>query len=133
MGLDMYMFSTEKNNVSEFDENTHTIEVKNPDLVEEFDYWRKFNAFHGWVEDYYNKLGGEEEFNCIKVPVTDRFLKELEEVVKERGLKPTPGFFFGSQEELEDEEYELLEELIVKCRDFLAESSENVLFYDSWW
>jgi hypothetical protein len=133
MGLDMYMFATTKENVSEFDENTPSITTKDTNLVKEFDYWRKFNAFHGWVENYYNKLGGEEEFNCVKVPVTERFLKELEEVVKERELEPTSGFFFGSQEELEDEDYELLEELITKCRSFLAESSENVLYYDSWW
>lgn len=133
MGLDMYMFSTPKENVSEFNENTPSITVKNTDFVQKFDYWRKFNAFHGWVKDYYFKLGGEEEFNCVKVPVTERFLKELEEAVKERSLKPTTGFFFGSQDELEDGDYELLEKLVIKCRSFLAKSPENILYYYSWW
>lgn len=122
MGLDMYAYAVAKGDVIDdfsFEKNE----------VTEIAYWRKFNAFHGWMEDLYRNIGGTaESFNCVPVLLTAERLDMLESQLGE--LKPREGFFFGSQE-VYPEDIEDLREFITKARACIADG--QAVYYDSWW
>ena len=92
MGLDMFIFSSDKKSVTFDDMDT--------ELKEEI-YWRKVNAVHNWfVENVQNNID-----DCEIYPVSKDKFKELfnicEEILndytKAEKLLPTrSGFFFGS-------------------------------------
>lgn len=124
MGLDMYAYSTTKENV---DDNNEFIDR---DAVDEFYYWRKHHDLHGWMERLYRERGGNGSFNCEKVKLTNDDLDALETAVKEYKLPHTEGFFFGNNPpDKESVEYDL--QFIERARQELA--SGRVVFYDSWW
>lgn len=134
MGLDMhcYSFPTEmldditEGNLVDF--NVTKEQWNNPGF-KDFWYWRKFNALHGWMRDLYYKKGGtSEDFNCDNVLLSLVDLIKL--AVEINDLKPTEGFFFGSQQ-IYPEDIEDLKEFIKAA----AEEIENgrCVFYTSWW
>lgn len=92
MGLDMFIFSSDKESVTFNDMDT--------ELKEEI-YWRKVNAVHNWfVENVQNGID-----DCEIYPVSKDKFEELfnicEEILndytKAEKLLPTrSGFFFGS-------------------------------------
>lgn len=92
MGLDMFIYSSDKESVTFDDMDT--------ELKEEI-YWRKVNAVHNWfVENVQNGID-----DCEIYPVSKDKFKELfnicEEILndytKAEKLLPTrSGFFFGS-------------------------------------
>jgi len=97
----------------------------------EFDYWRKFNALHGWMNNLYDNKGGvSEEFNRNNVRIELEDLDSLEQAAQNKTLKATSGFFFGdsaiNQEDVED-----LHAFIAKARQAIADG--QAVFYDSWW
>lgn len=125
MGLDMYANSVKKGIELEGDfgfslEGTDNTEIK---------YWRKFNNLHGWMEELYVSKGGVDEFNCVYLKLT---LEDLERLKLEAsGLKPTTGFFFGSQNEMEPED---VEDVVSFCDKAIKEIEEgNTVVYYSWW
>lgn len=127
MGLDMYAYT-----VPASDENTDFSYKKQPEGQErnEIAYWRKFNALHGWMEDLYRSLGGEESFNCIPLKLTTERLNVLEVACRENTLRPREGCFFGSQE-IYQEDVDATLSFIKKARACIASGKD--VYYDSWW
>ncbi len=106
-------------------ENGKTIEI---------DYWRKFNNLHGWMEKLYREKGGKsEEFNLDNVLLTLEDLDKLEEDVDKgsEDLSPTLGFFFGSQEELDNDGKYYIREFINNARRYINKGYN--VYYTSWW
>jgi hypothetical protein len=96
----------------------------------EFQYWRKFNHLHGWMEALYRAKGGKaESFNCVNLRLTPLDIAKLRGDAK--GLTPTQGFFFGSYEDLTPED---VSEVIAFCDKCDAAFKDGfAIFYDSWW
>ena len=113
MGLDMYVKTVKATDISEDTD----IDFEIADTVEqtEFMYWRKHHDLHGFMEELYNKKGGEKEFNCVNLRLREADLDELEVALKAKALPATTGFFFGNNPPDEDS---LKEDLISvkECR-----------------
>lgn len=104
--------------------------AKNENLFNpDFKYWRKFNHLHGWMEKLYYKKGGTETFDCIAIKITSEDLDQLEKDMD--SLKPTPGFFFGSYEDLDADDKEEIIEFIKDSREAIKDG--YAVIYDSWW
>ena len=147
MGLDMYAYCVNAKAVThDFGDAlkdelklAQKIDKENGDLRDvsgqkslfyaKFGYWRKFNHFHGWMENLYRGKGGNECFNCVPVRLTLADLDRLENDL-EKGLKPTAGFFFGD-ETLYPEDVESLTDFIQRSR--TAINNGYAVIYDSWW
>ena len=97
----------------------------------DFAYWRKFNALHGWMEQLYENKGGTSVFNCRTVRITEDDLNALEKAVRNDELEPTPGFFFGATDKIQETHLEQLKKFIDKAR--AAFQQGKAVFYDSWW
>ena len=124
MGLDMYAFSVKPEKViSDFD----FIKEEN-ETIDEFAYWRKFNALHGWMEKLYRKKGGTESFNTIPLRLTMEDFESLEQDLD--SLQPCEGFFWGDQE-IRLEDIERTQNFIEKSKKEIQ--SGNVVYYYSWW
>lgn len=131
MGLDMYVHSTDVDNLVNPDQQAD-LELHNSDSSEEFHYWRKFNALHGWMEDLYRRKGGiDPEFNCNSVRLDLEDIHQLEQDMLNDKLTPVQGFFFGSQE-IYPEDIESLK-VFIKEAQIELEDATKVLYYTSWW
>lgn len=105
--------------------------------VEEFHYWRKHNALHGWMQMLWeskgcpNKHQDDDQFNCIPLELTLDDLDLLEHDLLESRLPETKGFFFGPSTAEDDER--LLDDLgfVAEARRYLTEGYQ--VAYDSWW
>jgi hypothetical protein len=122
----MYAFSVHPDNAKgEF-------EISDDATKEEFQYWRKHNALHSWMENLYRSKGGDaESFNCIPVRLTKEDLNALIEDAKGHKLQSATGFFWGSQYDYNDE---IANEDIEFAHKALAQIDRgNAVYYDSWW
>lgn len=119
MGLDMYAFTVKSG--KDLDDESR----------QEISYWRKFNALHGWMKQYWLDQGNEGEFNCVPVLLDESALTSLEVAAKNRTLQPVHGFFFGSQEPLEDGDFDAILDFVYKAKREIAVG--NDVYYDSWW
>lgn len=126
MGLDMYAFRVKTELVGD---QQVDVPIRSKDS-EKFVYWRKFNALHGWMRELYKSKGGESsDFNCDSVRLMPEDLDRLE---REAGaLQPCPGFFFGTYEDLTEEDVQDVRAFVTKARAEIANG--NAVFYDSWW
>ncbi len=91
--------------------------------------WRKHPNLQGWMENLWREKGGEGDFNCQKVELTEQDLLNLKSDVVNGSLPETTGFFYGSPK---DDEYQL-DDLL-----FIVEAINDIkhgytIFYDSWW
>lgn len=131
MGLDMYAYRVAKENaIGDFEiakgEDGYRIIEDN-----DFAYWRKFNALHGWMEQLYRAKGGtKESFNCVPVRLTEQDLNQLIEDVGSNKLKPTQGFFFGAQE-IYPEDLESIYTFVGRALSAIKQG--DAVYYDSWW
>jgi hypothetical protein len=124
MGLDMFAWSVAKNDANEqfaIAEGTDRTELA---------YWRKFNALHGWMEDFARANGFSGEFNCVPVQLSPVVIDQLEHDIAVRALQPREGFFFGSQD-IYPEDIESTKKFIADAREVFASGGE--VYYDSWW
>lgn len=96
----------------------------------EFAYWRKHPGLQGWMERLYVSKGGQEEFNCAAVRLTEEDLAGLEDAILRSCLPSTDGFFFGSMRDTSDQNEEDLH-FIATARLLLSEG--RAVFYTSWW
>lgn len=96
----------------------------------EIHYWRKFNAFHGKMEELYKSRGGKNEFNLIYVELTLKDLESLSKDLEQNNFTPVQGFFFGSQE-VYPEDLDSLKDFIEKAKQLIADG--NQIAYYSWW
>ena len=113
--------------------NTYWNKAKEKGIIDaDFDYWRKFNHLHGWMEKlYYSKGGKAETFNCVNVRLMPEDLDRLEIDTKEKALQPTKGFLFGSYTELTEDDKDSVMTFINKARE--AIKGGYAVFYESWW
>lgn len=135
MGLDQYAYAKlPKENLTEEQKKelltTVLTEGKFENEPEELYYWRKHNALQGWMENLYRKKGGQDEFNCVDLPLTLEDLDELELVIHQNRLVPTEGFFFGGNYDPTMYAKDDLE-FIKKAREAIAEN--KVVVYSCWW
>lgn len=98
---------------------------------DDFAYWRKFNALHGWMHRLYESKGGVGEFNCDTVRLNPEDIDELEKAAMKKSLSPVAGFFFGAQTEFDDEDQKEVLDFCSKCRSAFSEG--KAVFYNSWW
>lgn len=152
MGLDQYVIRTKikdlnrtkeiKNTMIWESENTIKEDLQFDNFYEDgeidwlkqrFWYWRKHPNLHGWFEQKYREFGGTDSFNIGNhIQITLDMLDELEIDVKNKDLPYTTGFFFGEDENSDEEmDYDL--EFIQKAREYLLENEENILIYTSSW
>ena len=129
MGLDSFVFRTEKKNTEYTDDN-----------LEDVGYFRKVNFLHLWVEE---NLNNGESTNCefIEIPKAklDEFIDSLRKVRNDNSLASEllPScfrFFFGSTSY--DEWYfadidEALE-TFTKIKNTTDFNTQKILYY-SWW
>lgn len=123
MGLDMFAYSVK----TESGSDVNDLEYPDGERTE-IAYWRKFNAFHGWMQELYTSKGGTDTFNCVPVRLTLEDLDRLENELPD--LKPVVGFFFGGQE-IYPEDIDSLRLFIADAREIIE--SGNTVYYNSWW
>ena len=141
MGLDQYVYQTKIKNLNKKEKIKNTaIWESYEDFIKDFDedysefwYWRKHPNLHGWFEQIFLSYSNSDVFNSGNyVQITLGILDELEIDVKEKTLPYTEGFFFG-EDENSDEEMNNDLKFIQKAREYLLEDKNNVLVYTSWW
>ena len=128
MGLDQFAYKTrvKPGKSVDFQDEVYKDEVER----EEIHYWRKHPNIHGFMEDLYREKGGESDFNCRPVELTQEDIDRLAKSILDQELPKTSGFFFGQSYGDEEEENDDLE--------FCKKASEAIkegytVFYDSWW
>lgn len=125
MGLDQYAYRVS----SKYDYETVTETI----VKKEIHYWRKHNAFQGWMENLWVIKTGKEvmDFNCEQMQLTMEDLKNLREVVESGTLPVTEGFFYGSDTSKDEarkaDDLEFIEEAMSAIRD-----GEQVFYSCSW-
>lgn len=124
MGLDMYAYSVPRTPHNEQFDFPHDIGK------EEFCYWRKFNALHGWMEERARERGFEGEFNVTPFRLDLELLDRLEKDIEANALKPVNGFFFGAQEIHPDDVQKTIQ-FIDNARRLISEGMD--IYYDSWY
>lgn len=128
MGLDQYAFTSDLGL-----EELQAIEGEKP--LEEIAYWRKHNRLQGWMAQRWQDAGNEDvdEFNCELLPLTAEDIDALEEVINNRDLPHTTGFFFGSDSYEGYEQWYKADDLafIEKAREALAVGKK--VYYYCWW
>lgn len=90
--------------------------------------WRKHPNLHGWMEQLYREKGGEKEFNCVNLQLTEEDLDKLENDIRDSNLPETHGFFFG-ESTTGTQKGDL--EFITVARQSINEGSD--VYYTSWW
>lgn len=134
MGLDMYAFAEkELTKIEQTEELIKNGEINKDEI--ELMYWRKHNALHGWMEQLYRQKGGKDEFNCVRVYLDTDDLLQLENDIKNKGLKSVEGFFFGNNYDYNSEE---LEGIRKDDKTFIEEARKHInmgytIYYTSWW
>lgn len=123
MGLDMYAHYQNKKVVG----NEIVIEEKET----EYAYWRKQNALHGFFLDWHLSRGGDAEFNCETLEITEELLDALEHQCKNKMLTPRSGFFWGSQDKPTDEDYQSYLAFIEDSRELLKQG-KYLTYYPSY-
>jgi len=91
--------------------------------------WRKHPNLQGWMENLWRSKGGEGDFNCVAIELTDTELQTLRVYVEEKGLPPTQGFFFGpnSDEYYKQQDLDFIEQALE-----YAQRGYTIEYY-SWW
>lgn len=125
MGLDQYAFKVKKGHIEK------PVNFSLPEGVEpeEISYWRKHPNLQGWMKKLWAKKGGEGEFNCVPVLLTEEDLDQLKKAVKKEKLPDTTGFFFGNDSD--DYYYRTDLRFIENAKKALKEGYD--VYYDSWW
>lgn len=156
MGLDMYAYTIKAEIIgdAQVDINVNTAlekylekdpsyvkEVDSPYFAEDvavdrglfdrhFSYWRKFNALHGWMQRLYYKKGGTSiDFNCDTLRLMPEDLDLLTDETDD--LEPVQGFFFGSYEDITQEEKDDIADFVAKAHRAIREG--KAVIYTSWW
>ena len=115
MGLDQYAY---KISFSDNVEERTTIQT-----------WRKHPNLQGWIENLWRERGGEGEFNCEDVELSEIDLLKLQDDVMKFLLPETTGFFYGESCDKENMTTDL---------QFIDDALKNIkngyrVVYDSWW
>jgi hypothetical protein len=114
MGLDQYAYIKRKN------------EELDPDLLQEFMYFRKNRHLEDYMANIWYNRGNEKEFNC-QFLVLEK--KDLENLKKANLNDDASGFFWGSHTLKDD--WEEIAEFKKKALELMDKGFEVV--YSSWW
>ena len=135
MGLDMTAYSRAKNTTLDTHEQDN-----------ELMYWRKHNAMHGLMREIWESKGrplpeGFElregrtvkniDFNCIELELDADDITYIENVIWNRELPETTGFFFGSDSRFDEEDNKKDQEFIRLAREAFERGDR--VYYNSWW
>ena len=140
MGLDMFAFAAKTVKPNPSDEHSIVVGFEREDKEyeyfdgrqpEEIFYWKKFNALHAWMQNLYESRGGTQSFNCIGIQLFTDDLEALKEACKSKSLVPVNGFFFGSQDPVDDDDYASVLKFITVAEEYIRDGF--VVYYDSWW
>lgn len=116
MGLDMYFFTQKP------DCDPHCPK-------EEIAYFRKHSDLHGWMDEEWRKLYGDDiDFNCEYLEITEDMLKRLSDYLKLPEKKHYKGFFWGTST---DEDWKETKKLIPELKKRMK-NGERIYYY-SWW
>ncbi len=129
MGLDSFVFRTNKKNTEYTD-----------DSLEDVGYFRKVNFLHLWVEE---NLNNGESTNCefIEIPKAklDEFIDSLRKVRNDNSLAPEllpscSRFFFGSTsyDEWYFADIDKALETFTEIKNTTDFDTQKILYY-SWW
>lgn len=137
MGLDMYSYSVNKNDVK-IDKDNNSLIVKDYDNVrrEQIWYWRKHHILHKWMENLYVSRNGKEEFNCVGIILNESDLLKLKDDVINDRLIPNDKSFFDNSNQYDYNEYceEVKKEYLKFIEDALSCIDEDtIVYYDSWY
>ena len=125
MGLDMYAYA------GKFAQDPNDPGAVIPEgEPSEIHYWRKFNAFHGKMEELYRSRGGKNTFNLNYVELTLEDLESLSKDLEQNNFTPVRGFFFGPQE-IYPEDLDSLKVFIKEAKQYITDGSQ--IAYSSWW
>lgn len=130
MGLDMYAYALEANEIPE----GKLVDVEIPDLYGEvrdacFFYWRKHPNTHGWMEALYRERGGQDgTFNGATVVLTPEDIDNFERDVNENNLPDTDGFFFGVSDRSRSKE----DKMFIKLCRLHFKHGRKVVYWSSW-
>lgn len=135
MGLDMYMYSTDRH-LEDLEVESREKKEGEEENHEEIGYWRKHNRLHGWFEQkWLNRHNDvDTDFNCVRYYVSRDELAELEKDVRGDKLPSTQGFFFGEDSydmEWHEEQKKDDLEIIDKAKKELE--AGRYVYYSSWW
>lgn len=100
---------------------------------EQLQYWRKFNALHGFFCDIWIARGlgtNPSDFNCVELELTAADIDALEKKLADERLTPRAGFFFGPADIRESDRADTFA-FILKARLALKEGKQ--VFYNCWW
>lgn len=127
MGLDQYAFKVKAKPGKSIDFDRDFLDGEEHIQIH---YWRKHPNLHGWMRQLHREKGGEGEFNCQQVELTQSDIDNLANSILEGKLPDTGGFFFGQSMKDREEENDDLE--------FCKKASEAIkegytVYYDSWW
>lgn len=106
------------------------VELDKDGETTEIHYWRKHHDLHGWMHRLYLAKGGQEEFNCVPVELTEEDLNNLATALEAGHLPKTTGFFFGNNPPDEDTIREDMD-FIQKARNEIKDGQK--VYYYSWW
>jgi len=81
------------------------------------------------MERLYTSKGGRSSFNCTTVRINAEDLDRLEQDAAT--LRPVGGFFWGSTEEMNQQDIDEVKSFIARAREAIA--AGKAVFYDSWW
>ena len=98
---------------------------------EQYAYWRKFNALHGWFVQ--NIQDGVDKCQLSR-PIEREEFEELLKLLEGRRLEPVKGFFFGSTEKGKWYEKEVVEtiEVVKKILSEVDFDKEILIYHSSW-
>ena len=113
MGLDQYLFA----------------ETEPDKEDEQLYYFRKHPDLEGFMANLYYSKGGQDEFNCVRLPLTIFDIDALERALQNDDLPETTGFFFGTTtpDQL-DETWEF-----IQAARRAIEQRNQTIYYTSWW
>lgn len=119
MGLDMYIVNDDREVVF---------------------YWRKTPSIHEWFRQVGIKKGLKEcdemSFNQVEVPITMKDIKNFKKDLLNKNMNyEVQGFFFGSDSDMDEEEYSYYMEENMKSILRMKEqiSRGKKIYYTSWW
>ena len=99
----------------------------NTEEDEEILYFRKFNALHGWLQNYANM--DADKFNCHKLNIDKELLDKLRQDVLESKLENKSYFFWGSAWS-EDQIKEGVNRFILTCESAIKDGKQ--IYYFAW-
>lgn len=108
MGLDQYAFARKG------EEKTEIM------------YWRKHANLEGWMANLYHARGGEGNFNCVDLKLSEEDLLKLQ--LQHRDLPKSEGFFWG---ETTDYKVDDTQVFIDKALEMMKDGYE-IIYTSSW-